>query len=422
MKPSDVPILIGFYRYTDILFEYHKTIKDPADVSAFKAFVSASAMGDPAHPLRAGNGKGIELYIGTFPAGQQRLMFSSAQIEYARYWLHAMGLTKALLPLPSSDSLITKSVLKHCSSAYYKTADEVKYALRNLEKNNRKLKGTDSALTFFRTNFEKVREFYTSKKPTWLAVDIEAWEMDHTVVTECGWSYVRWDGNAEITDRDHYIVKENMIYTNGKYVANVRDNYKFGESKVLNKGAFKKAFHDMVVNFQHLGPLFLIFHDSSQDVSYLRGPYFDAPLDGLAFVLPDKLPEKGTFAVDTTELFGALEGDAGEKRSLASICRLLKIEAEHFHNAGNDAHYTLLALKSMASGNQIDVQREERWPGQTEASALLGSSFKVKHKPWDLDSDYSDMEGAFGRPVDSEAINKHMTGLNSSDEDDDYYW
>lgn len=76
----------------------------------------------------------------------------------------------------------------------------------------------------------------------------------------------------------------------------------------------------------------------------------------------------------------------------------------------------------MASGNQIDVQREERWPGQTESSAQLGSSFKVKHKPWELDSDYSDMEGTCGQPADSDSINKHMAGLESSDEDDDYYW
>lgn len=78
-------------------------------------------------------------------------------------------------------------------------------------------------MAYFRGNFEKVREFYASKKATWLAVDIEAWEMDHTVVTECGWSYVRWEGDREISDCGHYIVKENMIYTNGKYVPNARD-------------------------------------------------------------------------------------------------------------------------------------------------------------------------------------------------------
>lgn len=92
-----------------------------------------------------------------------------------------------------------------------------------VDKNNRKLKGTDSALASFRIMFDKVRDFYASRKATWLAIDIEAWEMDHTVITECGWSYLRWDGDAEIADHGHYIVKENRIYTNGKYVPNERD-------------------------------------------------------------------------------------------------------------------------------------------------------------------------------------------------------
>ena len=68
--------------------------------------------------------------LGMIPAGQLRLLFSSAQIEYARYWLQAMGLTKKLLALPSSEYLLTDSILRHCSSVYYKTAEDVKKALR----------------------------------------------------------------------------------------------------------------------------------------------------------------------------------------------------------------------------------------------------------------------------------------------------
>jgi hypothetical protein len=37
-----------------------------------------------------------------------------------------------------------------------------------------------------------------------------------------------------------------------------------------------------------------------------------------------------------------------------------------FHNAGNDAEYTMSALKTMASGPTIDTQREERWPGMSK--------------------------------------------------------
>lgn len=76
----------------------------------------------------------------------------------------------------------------------------------------------------------------------------------------------------------------------------------------------------------------------------------------------------------------------------------------------------------MASGNQIDAQREERWPNRTEASVEAGNTFKVIHKPWELDSDHSDMEGAFGRPANPEAVAKHMAGLSVSDDEDDDDW
>ena len=47
----------------------------------------------------------------------------------------------------------------------------------------------------------------------------------------------------------------------------------------------------------------------------------------------------------------------------------------------------MLALKEMASGDPIDIQREKRWPNHT------GTALKVEFKKWEEDSDYSDEEG-----------------------------
>lgn len=57
-------------------------------------------------------------------------MFSSAQVEYIRYWLHQMGLTKTPLPIPSSDCLLTESSLRNWSAVSYKDAVELKKALK----------------------------------------------------------------------------------------------------------------------------------------------------------------------------------------------------------------------------------------------------------------------------------------------------
>lgn len=69
-------------------------------------------------------------FAGTMLSGQARLLFSSAQVEYIRYWLHAMGLTKTLLPLPSSDYLLNESSIRNWSPVIYRNAAELKKAMK----------------------------------------------------------------------------------------------------------------------------------------------------------------------------------------------------------------------------------------------------------------------------------------------------
>lgn len=114
----------------------------------------------------------------------------------------------------------------------------------------------------------------------------------------------------------------------------------------------KERIHNMIHSMATPGPLFLVFHDNSQDIKYLRSPEIDAPLDGLSFVLPESCTEAETsdtpkiYVVDTSELFAALEGDSGgQKRSLERVCRLLQIKptlTQHLHNAGNDARVMII--------------------------------------------------------------------------------
>jgi len=114
-------------------------------------------------------------------------------------------------------------------------------------------------------------------------------------------------------------------------------------------------------------------------------------------MLPDSVPDKGIFILDTMELFAGLEGDGGSKqavRNLERVCRLLEIETEYMHNAGNDAHYTMAALEAMISAEPLDIQRDRRWPGQ------LRGGFNVQFSPWQENSDYSDTEGVTGGTYD----------------------
>lgn len=84
----------------------------------------------PDHPLHRDGVQGAELYMGTLQNFETRLLFSSAQVEYIRYWLHAMQLTKHPIPLPYSDCLLTESSLRHVSPVHFSTREGLRKALR----------------------------------------------------------------------------------------------------------------------------------------------------------------------------------------------------------------------------------------------------------------------------------------------------
>lgn len=181
-----------------------------------------------------------------------RLLFSSAQIEYIRYWLHAMQLTKEPIPLPSSEYLIQNNDLKQCSPNVYTDAHVLKLAikvrrrgqdhrrrrrrggarrrksgrtdgiwallpdlllLQNIDKDNKRLRGTGTMLGLRRLLFERVRTLWVAKIGTWIAMDFEAWDRDHTVLTEFGWRLVQWVDQQQVTEHGHLVVHEHRPFT-----------------------------------------------------------------------------------------------------------------------------------------------------------------------------------------------------------------
>lgn len=74
-----------------------------------------------------------------------------------------------------------------------------------------------------RQTFERLRTFWADKTGVWLAIDFEAWEMDHTVMTEFGWSAINWEDGREVNQQGHLILRENVTYHNGKYVPDHRE-------------------------------------------------------------------------------------------------------------------------------------------------------------------------------------------------------
>lgn len=101
----------------------------------------------PDHPLHKEGVDGVELFmgkfaiyfdldnppiriVGTMHTGESRLLFSSAQVDYVRYWLHAMKLTDEVIPLPYSDCLFTESNLRTVSRVVYKDGGSLRSSIK----------------------------------------------------------------------------------------------------------------------------------------------------------------------------------------------------------------------------------------------------------------------------------------------------
>ena len=77
-------------------------------------------------------------------------------------------------------------------------------------------------------------------------------------------------------------------------------------------------------------------------------------------------------------------------------------------------------MLEMASGNHLDIQREERWPNHTEkAEPGTTASLKVNFEPWEEDSD-KELEGMFYRQViDGKVVQRTPADFEFSDDDFD---
>ncbi|KAJ7764970.1 hypothetical protein DFH07DRAFT_810980 [Mycena maculata] len=371
--------LTGYYRASDILFHYHQSLKNTRDAVQLQKLFSHDAVLHPRHPLAADGVKGIQGYIGTWDDGQARVLFSSAQVDYLRYWMHAMQLAQDLLPLPYSDCMFVD--VRVVSPTVFESLGALSATSKKLGRMNQYLK-ENPLLVGRRSRFERVRTLWSAKEGVWCALSFDAWEVDHTAISDVGWSLVRWESGTEISQRGHLVVKENQTYKKTQ----IEDG---SDIQLVSKAtSLKGKVNDLFSELRQHGPVFLVSNDVKGDLNYLRSKALQVPLEDLASELPESMPSAGVFIVDPTELFHALSGGSDsetDRNALARICKHLHINFGDVQNAGTTAECSLHALRSMASGPQLDAQREQRWPNQTE--------LQVQFKAWEDDPSHDDLEG-----------------------------
>jgi hypothetical protein len=220
--------------------------------------------------------------------------------------------------------------------------DEIKYVLHWTDKPkvkgpkpNRQVKKT-SAAQIKTEHFQlaqhecinRLKKLDCSK--TICSFDVEAFELDHTSITELGISI--WKDNT--IQSHHFIISENLDKRNGKYVKDNKDNFLFGTSTVINKD---EAFNHLVNLINDCD--IIVGQNIKCDFKYLAQNNYHVVTD-------DKI-------VFDTQFLNYVH-DIPSTLSLSKLCKLSNIEATHPHNAGNDSHYCLqLILKTIERVEQL---------------------------------------------------------------------
>lgn len=137
-----------------------------------------------------------------------------------------------------------------------------------------------------------------------------------------------YDMQKKSTSNIHIIVSDHLHLKNGKFVANNRDKFNFGQSIFLN---LKMAL-EHVLSVLSTPDSCLIGHNIKADINFLRN-------------VSSKKLNLPTF--DTQIIYK--QATLGENMlSLVRVLDEIGIPHSNLHNAGNDAYYTLETFKILA--------------------------------------------------------------------------
>ena len=267
-----------------------------------------------------------------------------------------------------------------------------------------------------------------------VCVDIEAWEMDHTKITEVGISTLDTldlinvspgEGGAEWMKKiraRHFRIAEYAHLGNCVHVAGCADNFleRFGTSEWISiknapqavASCFRHPFSapgqympfpsearmigrygfDKQLLSQYLPPVndmykrnvILVGHEIKSDIEYLRNIGYD--VTNLSTLLE---------AVDTIALFKAMKHERNTP-SLGNVLLDLEMTGWHLHNAGNDAGYTMEALIGLSFGALTNTPKPTPEPEKLDAAAAEAQARLIEEtEEWQI----ADEEGGDGGPA-----------------------
>ncbi|KAI2630800.1 hypothetical protein GGR54DRAFT_170867 [Hypoxylon sp. NC1633] len=192
--------------------------------------------------------------------------------------------------------------------------------------------------------------FEVNNPVRFVCVDIEAWEKERHVVTEIGFAVLDTkdimrvapgnDGHNwfPLVKSYHLRIWEHAEKVNRLYVRGCPDRFDFGESEFVNLKNIGKEIDAIIGDYESgdATPVIMVGHDIRQDLKYLQQVGYNI-----------WRVRHFSDEVDTKSMFQRLTRSPNG-RGLAMVCEELGIPGRNFHNAGNDATYTLRAMIVMA--------------------------------------------------------------------------
>ncbi|KAK3944641.1 good for full DBP5 activity protein 2 [Diplogelasinospora grovesii] len=201
-----------------------------------------------------------------------------------------------------------------------------------------------------------------------VAVDIEAYEFDHNLVTEVGIATLDTASIAQVASGPggenwfpliqarHIRIKENAWAKNTRHVRGCADYFDFGTSEFVHSDNVIPIVKEILGPLDNSGkkrPIVLVFHDAGQDIKYLR-------------VLGHDIYQNENILeiIDTKEMHQSIVRHR-DSTSLQNVLNYLDIPWQHLHNAGNDAVYTLRAMVGLAVKKRLMSLEKAALPKET---------------------------------------------------------
>ncbi|KAI1427024.1 hypothetical protein F5Y12DRAFT_793337 [Xylaria sp. FL1777] len=223
------------------------------------------------------------------------------------------------------------------------------------------------------TNWDvsKLVPFKARESVRFICVDVEAYEKDMRLVTEIGLAIVdtedligicpgeRGEYWFSLVQAYHFRIQERYYMVNSKYVQGCPEAFNFGKSQMVSIKDINKVVGKIIGDeeSEDQRPVILVGHDIEQDLKYLTTIGYNP------WCIPLIVDE-----VDTKAMFQRMERNVSG-RSLAVMCAELGIPGDNYHNAGNDAVYTLRAMITMAIKRTVegsDRKEDSFTPGTDE--------------------------------------------------------